>query len=59
LKKGDIASEAELLAEGTGWMPAVFQTEHHTEPEGVPGAASDDDASEGATAEVETRALAA
>jgi ParB family chromosome partitioning protein len=33
LKKGDIASEAERLADGTGWMPAVFQTEHHTEPE--------------------------
>ncbi|HBP5700051.1 TPA: ParB/RepB/Spo0J family partition protein [Pseudomonas aeruginosa] len=27
LKKGDIASEAERLADGTGWMPAVFRTE--------------------------------
>ena len=27
LKKGDIASEAERLADGTGWMPAVFKTE--------------------------------
>ncbi|CAM8753330.1 ParB/RepB/Spo0J family partition protein [Burkholderia pseudomallei] len=59
LKKVDIASEAERLAEGTGWMPAVFQTEHHTEPEGVPDAASDDDAPEGAAAEVEAHALAA
>lgn len=27
LKKGDIASEAERLADGTGWMPAIFATE--------------------------------
>ncbi|ARA74744.1 chromosome partitioning protein ParB [Pectobacterium brasiliense] len=27
LKKGDIASEAERLADGTGWMPAVFRVE--------------------------------
>ncbi|HDR8924974.1 TPA: ParB/RepB/Spo0J family partition protein [Burkholderia vietnamiensis] len=27
LKKGDIASEAERLADGTGWMPAVFHIE--------------------------------
>jgi ParB family chromosome partitioning protein len=59
LKKGDIASEAERLAEGTGWMPAVFQTGHHTEPEGVPDVASDDDAQEDAADEVEAHALAA
>ncbi|WP_186139501.1 ParB/RepB/Spo0J family partition protein [Burkholderia gladioli] len=59
LKKGDIASEAERLAEGSGWMPAVFQTGHHTEPEGVPDAASDDDAPEDAADEVEAHALAA
>ncbi|WP_333984871.1 ParB/RepB/Spo0J family partition protein [Burkholderia orbicola] len=59
LKKGDIASEAERLAEGSGWMPAVFQTEHHTEPEGVPDAASDTDAPEDAADEVEAYALAA
>jgi len=35
LKKGDIASEAERLAEGTGWMPAVFKTGHETEPQEV------------------------
>ena len=29
LKKGDIASEAERLADGTGWMPAVFLDDHH------------------------------
>ncbi|QTW19646.1 ParB/RepB/Spo0J family partition protein [Comamonas kerstersii] len=27
LKKGDIASEAERLADGTGWMPAIFASE--------------------------------
>ncbi|VFR19802.1 putative plasmid stabilization protein [plant metagenome] len=27
LKKGDIASEAERLADGTGWMPAFFAAE--------------------------------
>src|SRR3546814_7873167 len=27
LKKTDIASEAERLADGTGWMPAVFKAE--------------------------------
>ena len=27
LKKADIASEAERLAEGTGWMPAMFKVE--------------------------------
>ena len=27
LKKADIASEAALLAEGTGWMPAIFKAE--------------------------------
>ncbi|HEP6426264.1 TPA: ParB/RepB/Spo0J family partition protein [Burkholderia cenocepacia] len=59
LKKGDIASEAERLTEGTGWMPAMFQTGHHTEPEGVPDAASDDDVPEDAADEVEAHALAA
>lgn len=27
LKKGDIASEAERLADGTGWMPAIFRAD--------------------------------
>ena len=26
-KKADIASEAERLANGTGWTPAIFKTE--------------------------------
>ncbi|ANC42953.1 ParB/RepB/Spo0J family partition protein [Pandoraea pnomenusa] len=59
LKKADIASEAERLADGSGWMPAVFQTGHHTEPEGVPDTASDDDTLEDAADEAEAQALAA
>jgi ParB family transcriptional regulator, chromosome partitioning protein len=27
LKKTDIASEAERLADGTGWMPAIFKAQ--------------------------------
>lgn len=27
LKKGNIASEAERLADGSGWMPAIFKAE--------------------------------
>lgn len=27
LKKADMASEAERLADGTGWMPAIFRVE--------------------------------
>ena len=27
LKKGDVASEAERLVDGTGWMPAIFRAE--------------------------------
>ena len=58
LKKADIASEAERLAEGTGWMPAMFKSEDST------GAAQDDtheEATQDAAAEVEevAEALAA
>ncbi|SMR82881.1 MULTISPECIES: ParB/RepB/Spo0J family partition protein [Stenotrophomonas] len=56
LKKTDIASEAERLADGTGWMPAVFKSGHDTEPQED---AQDVDASEGAADEVEAHALAA
>ncbi|WP_247318661.1 ParB/RepB/Spo0J family partition protein [Ralstonia pseudosolanacearum] len=31
LKKADIASEAERLANGTGWMPAIFKSEGQQE----------------------------
>jgi ParB family chromosome partitioning protein len=47
LKKADIASEAERLASGTGWMPAIFKTEG---PAGTPEEAQERDASEGAEA---------
>ncbi|WP_186266972.1 ParB/RepB/Spo0J family partition protein [Burkholderia gladioli] len=61
LKKADIASEAQWLADGAGWMPAVFQIDHHTEPEGVPVAAdeADTDAPDDAAAVEEAHALAA
>ncbi|AZP49953.1 TPA: ParB N-terminal domain-containing protein [Yersinia enterocolitica] len=41
LKKGDIASEAERLADGTGWMPAIFRTEGTQQ--GTQDAATDED----------------
>src|SRR5690606_24901809 len=56
LKKADIASEAERLADGTGWMPAVFKSGHDTEPRED---AQDVEASEDAADEVEAHALAA
>ncbi|MEB5486047.1 ParB/RepB/Spo0J family partition protein [Burkholderia pseudomallei] len=59
LKKGDIASEAERLADGTGWMPAVFQIDHDIEPEGAPEAVDETDTSEDADDEVEAHPLAA
>lgn len=59
LKKGDIASEAERLADGTGWMPAVFQIDHHTEPEGATEAEDEADAPDDAAEAEEARALAA
>lgn len=39
LKKADIASEAERLAVGTGWMPAMFKSEGRTDA--VQGATDD------------------
>ncbi|AOI82894.1 ParB/RepB/Spo0J family partition protein [Burkholderia cepacia] len=59
LKKADIASEAERLADGTGWMPAVFQVDHHTEPEDVPEVADDADTPEDAADVEEVHTLAA
>ncbi len=58
LKKADIASEAERLAEGAGWMPAIFKSEDRT------STAQDDtpeEAPQDAAAEVEevAEALAA
>lgn len=56
LKKADIASEAERLTEGTGWMPAVFKSGH--DPESQEGA-EDVGAPEDAADEMEAHALAA
>jgi len=47
LKKADIASEAERLADGTGWMPAIFKTEG---PEAAPQETQAQDAQEDAEA---------
>ena len=47
LKKADIASEAERLADGKGWMPAIFKAEG---PEAAPEETQAQDASEHAEA---------
>ncbi|MCW0207119.1 MAG: chromosome partitioning protein ParB, partial [Achromobacter sp.] len=49
LKKVDIASEAERLADGTGWMPAIFKAESPA----VLGAAQEDDREQDAPADAE------
>ena len=62
LKKADIASEAERLAGGTGWMPAIFKAEGTQEdaPEEGPQDAGQDDAEEATTvADEPAEALAA
>ncbi|ERV78231.1 TPA: ParB N-terminal domain-containing protein [Pseudomonas aeruginosa] len=41
LKKTDIASEAERLADGTGWMPAVFKAEDEAAQASTPEEAQD------------------
>ena len=41
LKKADIASEAERLADGTGWMPAVFKAEDEAAQASAPEEAQD------------------
>ena len=55
LKKADIASEADRLASGTGWMPAIFKAEEPQE-EGPKQDAPDDTK---AVADEPTEALAA
>ena len=44
LKKADIASEAERLADGTGWMPAIFKAEGPQEAAPEQGAPEDAEA---------------
>lgn len=56
LKKADIASEAERLAEGTGWMPAVFEIRHDTKSQEADG---ESDAPEEAADHAQDHALAA
>ena len=55
LKKADIASEAERLVSGTGWMPAIFKTEG---PAGMPEEAQERDASEDTEAMADEPAVA-
>jgi ParB family chromosome partitioning protein len=43
LKKADIASEAERLVEGTGWMPVLFAVEGSATQDGKSEAAQDAD----------------
>ena len=62
LKKVDIASEAERLANGTGWMPAIFKAvgSQADAPEDGPQDTAQDDAEEAATvADEPAEALAA
>ena len=62
LKKADIASEAERLADDTGWMPAFFKAEDTQEdaPEEGPQDAEQDGAKETTTVAAEpAEALAA
>ncbi|EMP4332043.1 TPA: ParB/RepB/Spo0J family partition protein [Pseudomonas aeruginosa] len=56
LKKADIASEAERLADGTGWMPAIFKAEGSQE--GVPVEGPVQDAPEDAEALADEPAVA-
>ncbi|MDA8449176.1 ParB/RepB/Spo0J family partition protein [Acidovorax sp. GBBC 3332] len=51
LKKADVASEAERLADGTGWMPTIFCSDDPQQQEGVqpedPAQDAPDDAGDG------------
>lgn len=56
LKKTEIASEAERLAVGMGWLPAMFRVQEATvETQSVPesGANADVESSDAAGAEVQ------
>ena len=52
LKKADIASEAERLAQGTGWMPAMFKREDSTGEAQDATDGTPEEAAQDATAEV-------
>ncbi|WP_275627552.1 ParB N-terminal domain-containing protein [Pseudomonas sp. 273] len=61
LKKGDIASEAERLADGTGWMPAIFrpETSQQAEQDAAAEAEAPEDAAAVADEQPQAEALAA
>ncbi|MCT0392028.1 ParB/RepB/Spo0J family partition protein [Pseudomonas aeruginosa] len=59
LKKVDSASEAERLADGTGWMPAIFRTEGPQEVMPEAGTEQDGTGEAAAVAEEPAEALAA
>ena len=59
LKKADIASEAERLADGTGWMPAIFKAEGPQEAMQEEGPEQDAPADAEAVADEPAEALAA
>ncbi|CAB5722303.1 plasmid partitioning protein [Delftia tsuruhatensis] len=59
LKKADIASEAERLADGTGWMPAIFKAEGPQDAAQVAGPEQDAPEDAEAMADEHAEALAA
>ena len=60
LKKADLASEAERLAAGTGWMPAVFEAAQASDAELIdPAETIESETPEDAEGEDEADALAA
>ena len=59
LKKADIASEAERLADGKGWMPAIFKAEGPQETEQEEGPEQDAPEDTEAMADEPAEALAA
>ncbi len=59
LKKADIASEAERLADGTGWMPAIFMAEGPDATQAEPQEQDDAPEDAEATADEPAAALAA
>lgn len=59
LKKADIASEAERLADGTGWMPAIFKAEGPDATQAEPQEQDDAPEDAEATADEPSVALAA
>ncbi len=61
LKKIDIASEAERLADGTGWMPVIFKAEgsDDTTTQDAPQAITDDEPGAIDNADEQAHALAA